>query len=43
MGLPELGVLLQVEKELPVLIQRVFGEHGGLFRTQEHGAMAESR
>mgnify|MGYP005858604565 FL=1 len=26
--LPELGVLLQVEKELPTLVRRVFGEHG---------------
>jgi type I restriction-modification system DNA methylase subunit len=31
-GLPELGVLLQVEKELPALVRRVFGEHGDLFR-----------
>lgn len=30
-GLPELGVLLQVEKELPALIREVFGEHGELF------------
>lgn len=34
-GLPELGVLLQVEKELPALIRQVFGEHGGLFRTED--------
>jgi len=34
-GLPELGVLLQVEKELPALIREVFGEHGGLFRAQD--------
>jgi len=31
-GLPELGVLLQVEKELPALVRAVFGEHGDLFR-----------
>ena len=31
-GLPELGVLLKVEKELPALIRKVFGEHGDLFR-----------
>nr|WP_256468003.1 BREX-1 system adenine-specific DNA-methyltransferase PglX [Bradyrhizobium sp. CW9] len=31
-GLPELGVLLQVEKELPALVRQVFGEHGDLFR-----------
>ncbi|MCZ8370026.1 MAG: BREX-1 system adenine-specific DNA-methyltransferase PglX [Porphyrobacter sp.] len=34
-GLPELGVLLQVEKELPSLIRKVFGEHGGLFRAED--------
>jgi hypothetical protein len=31
-GLPELGVLLQVEHELPSLIRKVFGEHGRLFK-----------
>uniref|UniRef100_UPI0035B2F397 BREX-1 system adenine-specific DNA-methyltransferase PglX n=1 Tax=Accumulibacter sp. TaxID=2053492 RepID=UPI0035B2F397 len=31
-GLPELGVLLQVERELPHLIRQVFGEHGPMFR-----------
>ena len=34
-GLPELGVLLQVEKELPALIRQVFGEHGSLFRADD--------
>ncbi|WP_042775875.1 Eco57I restriction-modification methylase domain-containing protein [Sinorhizobium fredii] len=34
-GLPELGVLLQVEKELPVLIRKIFGEHGDLFRAED--------
>jgi len=34
-GLPELGVLLQVENELPALIRKVFGEHGDLFRAQD--------
>jgi hypothetical protein len=34
-GLPELGVLLQVEKELPVLVRKVFGEHGDLFHTED--------
>ena len=34
-GLPELGVLLQVEKELPALIRKVFGEHGGMFTKQD--------
>ena len=27
-GLPELGVLLRVERELPQLISQVYGEHG---------------
>lgn len=34
-GLPELGVLLQVEKELPALIRKVFGEHGDLFHADD--------
>ena len=34
-GLPELGVLLQVEKELPKLIRSVFGEHGALFEAED--------
>lgn len=34
-GLPELGVLLQVEKELPALVRAVFGEHGDLFRKED--------
>jgi hypothetical protein len=34
-GLPELGVLLQVEKELPALIRKVFGERGALFRAED--------
>lgn len=34
-GLPELGVLLQVEKELPALVRKVFGEHGDLFRDDD--------
>lgn len=34
-GLPELGVLLQVENELPSLIRKVFGEHGDLFRADD--------
>ena len=34
-GLPELGVLLQVEKELPALVRAVFGEHGDLFHEQD--------
>ncbi|MBB3979331.1 hypothetical protein GGQ64_004571 [Rhizobium azooxidifex] len=44
-GLPELGVLLQVEKELPALIRKVFGEHGVLFRTEDmaHWQKAEAR
>lgn len=34
-GLPELGVLLQVEKELPKLIRSVFGEHGAIFKKED--------
>jgi hypothetical protein len=34
-GLPELGVLLQVEKELPALVRAIFGEHGDLFREED--------
>ncbi|TCU21805.1 hypothetical protein EV130_110149 [Rhizobium azibense] len=34
-GLPELGVLLQVEKELPALIRKVFGDHGRLFKAED--------
>jgi hypothetical protein len=44
-GLPELGVLLQVERELPQLIRQVFGEHGSLFNEadQEQWTKAEAR
>jgi hypothetical protein len=34
-GLPELGLLLQVEVELPALIKRVYGEHGRLFQEED--------
>ena len=34
-GLPELGVLLQVERELPRLIRAVYGQHGPLFQTAD--------
>ena len=34
-GLPELGVLLQVEKELPALIRNVLGEHGPMFSQED--------
>jgi len=34
-GLPELGVLLQAERELPALIRKVFGEHGPMFSKQD--------
>jgi hypothetical protein len=34
-SLPELGVLLQTEKELPSLVRTVFGEHGELFRQED--------
>ena len=44
-GLPELGVLLQVERELPQLIRQVFGAHGSLFKDAdiEQWAKAETR
>lgn len=44
-GLPELGVLLQVERELPSLIRQVFGEHGILFKEadMEQWQKAEAR
>jgi hypothetical protein len=44
-GLPELGVLLQVERELPSLIRQVFGEHGRLFKEadMEQWQKAEAR
>ncbi|MFT0546052.1 BREX-1 system adenine-specific DNA-methyltransferase PglX [Allopusillimonas ginsengisoli] len=44
-GLPELGVLLQVERDLPHLIQQVFGEHGSLFKEvdMEQWQKAEAR
>lgn len=36
-NLPELGVLLQIEQELPKLIKKVYGVSGeGLFATQEY-------
>jgi hypothetical protein len=43
--LPELGVLLQVESELPALIRKIFGEHGALFRGKdtEQWQKAEAR
>ncbi|CDS49859.1 putative type II restriction enzyme methylase subunit [Polaromonas sp. CG9_12] len=35
-GLPELGVLLQIERELPQLVRQVYGGNGtGLFAAQE--------
>jgi hypothetical protein len=34
-GLPELGVLLQTETEVPRLVKQVFGDHGGMFRQQD--------
>ena len=44
-GLPELGVLLRVEKELPNLIRQVYGEHGPMFKAQdtEQWQAAETR
>jgi len=34
-GLPEMGVLLQVEQELPALVRVVFGDHSNLFRAED--------
>lgn len=34
-NLPELGVLLRVEQELPELIRHVYGETGGLFKESD--------
>jgi hypothetical protein len=34
-GVPELGLLLQVERKLPTLIRQIFGEHGELFREHD--------
>ncbi|NUA27444.1 Eco57I restriction-modification methylase domain-containing protein [Cupriavidus basilensis] len=46
-GVPELGVLLQVERELPRLVRAVFGDHGSLFKDadveQWHKAEARLR
>lgn len=44
-GVPELGVLLQMERELPSLVRAVFGEHGSLFKEAdlEQWRKAEAR
>lgn len=44
-GVPELGVLLQMERELPRLVRAVFGEHGSLFKEAdvEQWRKAEAR
>jgi hypothetical protein len=34
-GLPELGVLLRIERELPRLVQAVYGKHDDLFRYED--------
>ena len=34
-NLPELGVLLRVEQELPALIRQIYGETGGLFKQSD--------
>jgi type I restriction-modification system DNA methylase subunit len=41
-GLPELGVLLRVESELPRLIRSVFGEHGSLFSESDSALWEEA-
>ncbi len=44
-NVPELGVLLKVERDLPNLVRAVFGEHGSLFRDAdaEQWRKAEAR
>jgi len=44
-GVPEQGVLLQVEQELPRLVRKVFGEHGSLFKEadEQEWQQAEER
>lgn len=44
-GLPELGVLLRAEIELPYLIRTVYGEHGPMFEAEdsEQWQQAEKR
>ncbi|MBP6902894.1 MAG: hypothetical protein KBC73_22565 [Burkholderiaceae bacterium] len=44
-GVPELGVLLRMERELPRLVRAVFGEHGSLFKETdlEQWRKAEAR
>jgi hypothetical protein len=44
-GLPEMGVLLQVERELPRLVRQVLGEHGPVFKDAdtEQWQKAEAR
>jgi hypothetical protein len=44
-ALPELGLLLQVEKDLPNLTRAVFGKHGALFEAEDiaQWQKAESR
>ena len=43
--LPELGLLLQLEKVLPAFVRSVFGEHGNLFKAEDvrHWEEAEGR
>lgn len=34
-GLPELGILLRAERELPKLVREIFGSHGAIFRAED--------
>ena len=34
-GLPELGVLLRIEKDLPRLVREIYGEHGPMFKAED--------
>lgn len=34
-GLPELGVLLRAEREVPALVRKIFGGHGAMFQVED--------
>jgi hypothetical protein len=44
-GLPELGVLLRAEREVPTLVREIFGSHGPMFKAEDerHWSTAEIR
>ena len=41
-GLPELGVLLRAEREVPALVREVFGSHGSMFRREDERQWADA-